>query len=136
MSRQLTISSAVFADEYNESVVLQTAEAGAVACSLKDRPELWARLQEWLAEDPRRMVGSYLEIAKKVHMEMLVSRKQEAIQSTADKILMAFARGRNADESKFRQKLAVIEALDLSSIDLSSATTLDELRAIVPPELQ
>ncbi len=43
-----TIQSARFANAEMTSVVLQTEEAGAVAISAADRPELWDQYQQWV----------------------------------------------------------------------------------------
>lgn len=44
-----TIISARYANAESSAVVLLTVESGAVACSLRDRPEVWQAMQAWVS---------------------------------------------------------------------------------------
>lgn len=45
----ITVLGAKYANEDQTAAIVTTVERGAVAVSERDRPELWARLMEWVA---------------------------------------------------------------------------------------
>ena len=84
-----TILTAKYANADLTTVVIITQEAGAVAVSQQDRPELWAKLQEWIAKgntpEPAD-VPSAAEIAEAARRAL---DEQERQQAKADAAILA-----------------------------------------------